>query len=294
MICALFFVVDKAAYFLLQAAAKKEYDRRLELILDGRMEKDVIIMGSSRAAHDILAGQLEEETGLESYNLGYRGTDVSFHLFLLEKLIKHNEPPKKLIYVVDNPFMFSKDSVLRFNEKPLLPLAYKSEINDVLIDREVNSPVSKLLYLARIRKNQFLVSQQEAPENYFIDSTGSHVYMGNSGTVDWKLDGQGHRYEPSRASQEKLEALEELMKLSQQNDITVYFVLPPNYFSFNTLFYDQFVEIVNGRFPILVYHKDDPSYRDKAYFYDQSHLNKKGATLLTREISNYLNANKTP
>jgi hypothetical protein len=39
--------------------------------MDGKINKDIIFNGSSRGARDIIASQIERETGQTAYNLSY-------------------------------------------------------------------------------------------------------------------------------------------------------------------------------------------------------------------------------
>ena len=91
----LFFIVEKGICFFVNNAPKKEFDNRLELVLNGKINKEVIILGSSRGANNIYAKQLEDSINQSVYNLSYLGSDVTFHEFILKTLIKYNKPPKK-------------------------------------------------------------------------------------------------------------------------------------------------------------------------------------------------------
>ena len=88
----LFFIIEKSAWFLLELAPDRQYDKRLENLINGKINKDLLVIGSSRGAGNILAGQLEKQTGLTSYNLSYQGSNIEFHDFLLSILLKHNQP----------------------------------------------------------------------------------------------------------------------------------------------------------------------------------------------------------
>ena len=98
-IVVLFFVIEKVLWFVMEYQPQKEYDNRLKLVLDGEMNKDIIVFGSSKGAADVLASQLEKETGLSSYNLSYLGSDITYHDFVLETLLRYNKSPKKIIFI---------------------------------------------------------------------------------------------------------------------------------------------------------------------------------------------------
>jgi len=75
----LFLAFDKIFILVANRSANAEADKRLELLLNGRINKDLIIAGSSRGSRDIIASRIEEMTGLSSYNLFYPGSNVVFH-----------------------------------------------------------------------------------------------------------------------------------------------------------------------------------------------------------------------
>ena len=79
----LFFLLDKLAYFILNRAPKYAYDPRLELIMEGKINSDIIIAGSSRGAKGIIAKQIEDSTGYTAYNLCFNATDVVYHEFIV-------------------------------------------------------------------------------------------------------------------------------------------------------------------------------------------------------------------
>ena len=97
-----FFLFEKVFYVSLYVSPKLEIDKRLEYIINGNMNKDLIVLGSSRGARNIIASQIEDSLNISSYNLSYPGSDIEFHKFLLQSLIKYNEKPKIVLLVVDD------------------------------------------------------------------------------------------------------------------------------------------------------------------------------------------------
>ncbi|UPT70590.1 MAG: hypothetical protein M0D53_16190 [Flavobacterium sp. JAD_PAG50586_2] len=91
----IFFIVDKAFILVRSRCNENEYDKRLELILNGAMNKDLLIFGSSRGARGVIASQIEDSLNVKCYNLSYIKSNIEFHEFLLKVLIRHNKSPKK-------------------------------------------------------------------------------------------------------------------------------------------------------------------------------------------------------
>ena len=97
--CAIFFIIDKAFYFFMERSAALEKDNRLEKVITGKMNKDIILLGSSRGARDIIASQIEDSLQLSTYNLSYPGSDIEFHEFLLKSVLKFNKAPRLLFWL---------------------------------------------------------------------------------------------------------------------------------------------------------------------------------------------------
>ena len=106
LLCKIQIVITQAHWFVLKETPKKQYDKRLEELIKGEINKDIIVLGSSRGSGNILAGQLEKETGLESYNLSYQGSNINFHNFILNTLLKFNKKPKYVMLTIDNSSEF--------------------------------------------------------------------------------------------------------------------------------------------------------------------------------------------
>ena len=89
-----FILFEKVFYVFLYVSPKLEKDKRLEYVLNGNMNKDLIVLGSSRGARNVIASQIEDSLTISTYNLSYPGSDIEFHEFLLRSLIKYNKKPK--------------------------------------------------------------------------------------------------------------------------------------------------------------------------------------------------------
>ena len=50
-----FFILDKGFLYVRDSAPDREIDKRLEMILTGKIQSDVLIYGSSRGARSVIA-----------------------------------------------------------------------------------------------------------------------------------------------------------------------------------------------------------------------------------------------
>lgn len=285
-----FFLLEKGFYYFLHQAPKLEYDNRLELVLQGKMNKQIIVLGSSRGADNILAGQIEKETGLETYNLSYPGSDITFHAFILETLLKYNKPPKNIILTIDNPSEFSEEETLNFRLDRLYPLSKYNYINDELINQNEKNIFSKVFCLARLNKSNLHFAQQESPLYNPIDNFGSMPFIQKNEKVVFEFKKMNLTYSKANEMQEKLKAFKQIQKLCEKNKIDLIYVFSPSFSTFNDKFYERFSEEVNTN-NVMIYDSLKPVYKNKDYYYDESHLLEKGAKVFTKEISTFIQSN---
>lgn len=61
--------------------------------LAGHVDKDVILLGTSRTSHHYIPSILEDSLGMNIYNGGMDGTDnIYMHYFLLNLILRHHTP----------------------------------------------------------------------------------------------------------------------------------------------------------------------------------------------------------
>ncbi len=283
-----FFIVEKGVYYFLHIAPDKEYDKRLENILKGNMNKELVVLGSSKGATDILAGQLEKETGLISYNLSYQGSNVVFHEFLLKTLLKYNEVPKKVILVIDIPYEFIEEKTLKFRIDRLYPLSKYNYINKELINQKEKNILSWFLCSARVNQSNFKFKNIKPPHFNPLDEYGSGPYIIEKHSKDLDYSLKKETYNIKDELPYKIKAFKSIQKLCGENSIELTFVIPPNFFDLNRRFVKRFRKLLTDENKLFVYDTVNPIYRDEKYFNDYSHLFINGAKVLTSEISDFI------
>ena len=286
----LFFVIEKGVYYILDKSSEREYDKRLEYVIKGEMNKDLIVLGSSLGGGNIIAGQIEKETGYSAFNLSYQGADIMFKEFILKTLLKFNKPPKKIILAVDSPYEFIDKSTLNFRLDRLYPLSKYNYINAELIRQEENSIMSKLFYLARVRTSNFKTELINPPSLNPFESCGSRPVIKNT-QKDFVFSEAFSKYTITDEMPEKLKAFKEIQTLCKAYNIQLIFAFSPNYYNFNSKFKNRFEELMLSENKIIVYDSLNPVYRKKDNFYDALHLKKESAKVFTSEISEFINEN---
>ena len=131
-----FFLLDKGLILLRDKLPERELDRRLEYVITGSMDADIVAIGSSRGARDVIASQISDSLNAKAYNLCYPGSDVQFHEYLTEQLIGNgNKKPKLLVIAIDDPSELKNDPTLVFRFDRLYPLVKYDCVRKTLIEK---------------------------------------------------------------------------------------------------------------------------------------------------------------
>lgn len=286
----LFFLFDKLFLPLLYVSPNKEIDKRLELVINGKMNKELIIVGSSRGARNIIASTLEEKTNLSSYNLSYPGSDLEFHEFIVRSLVKYNTPPKILIVCIDNPMAFIPDSILKFRYDRMYPLVKYDWVMDELIEREEkNKWLSKFFVLHKINKSNFDISQKKFNALDTLDNSGSMPITFQKKDENWNINNEQKQYNKSIEMVSKLKAFESIKSICKKKNIQLIIVSPPLFEVFNNGFYKRIKSLLSENIDYYIYNYKNLIYSDKNYYYDKTHLKKNGALEFSNELSIFIN-----
>src|SRR5687768_6067609 len=141
-----FFIFDKIFIPVWFINSSNQIDNRIKYILEGKMNKEILVFGSSRGARDIMASRLEKQTGLASYNLSFPGSDIEFQEFLLRNLLKFNKPPRIIILTLDDPEEFYNTERIKFRYEFLYPyMNYQPVKEEMIVRNEKNRLLSELL-----------------------------------------------------------------------------------------------------------------------------------------------------
>lgn len=287
----LFYIVDKVAYFVLIKTTALHSDKKLEKIIEVGMDKELLVLGSSRGVGNIDVGQLEQQTRLSSYNISFRGSDIIFQEFMLELYLEYNDAPKMLLLIIDNPYMFEEGGSLKFRSDKLFPFANYEFINDKLIDLGNHSIASKYIYSLRLHSSQLRFGKSRNNYSWEMDIFGTKLVYGKSKSFDSYQKVSMEKYD-LKESIEKVKAFKNIIAICKENNIDIHYIFPPNYHSFNVKFYHRFLKELGPNPFVFVYNKEESAYNNQEFFYDESHLNAKGAQVFTSELSGYLNTLK--
>lgn len=288
----LFFVLDKIFIFFIVVSPDKEVDKRLELLINGKINKELVVLGSSRGARNIMASEIEMKTGHSAYNLAYPGSDIEFHEFVVRTLLKFNNAPKVILLSVDYPMALLPDSILNFRLDRMYPLVKYNYINDELITRgEKNIIASNLFALSRMNKTNFDIRQKKFTALDTLYADGSMPISFQKPNEDW-TPSKETTYNQKKELQVKVACFQKIVALCQEKNIKLIIIQPPLLDDMDGAFKKRLQQLSHFKVPFLEYNTQNPVYKNKEYFYDKTHLNRKGAMIFTDEIADYIIANK--
>ncbi|PZX47649.1 hypothetical protein [Algoriphagus chordae] len=274
-------------------------------LFEGKIDDDLVILGSSRAYNHFDPKQIEEKTGISTYNLAFTGTVYRQQKMKLLTYLNYNPRPKILAWVLDlhtfteSDNFYGYEKLIAFNEYMEVKIAlqtynlYPNTYQFLPLSKYGNRPVIMWMGL----KNYFFGSKEPLS-----------VYKGYSGR-DLKWDGS--EFEKLRKvnidgvftefSKSEIDDFEKVINKLKEDEIDIILIFSP--------IYAKVLEYENNSKSIISNYKDmarklDVSFldysqleinRDTVYFYNANHLNAKGVkkfmTLFSRDI-NMLNAQR--
>lgn len=272
-----------AFYFFMERSAALEKDNRLEKVITGKMNKDIILLGSSRGARDIIASQIEDSLQLSTYNLSYPGSDIEFHEFLLKSVLKFNKAPKVVVLAVDYDAELRPSESIKFRLDRMYPLVKYDYIYNEMRERGELNFLSNYMVLSRINKSNLTLFKMKFNSLDSILDCGSMPisfqkkgYKFNYATIsDYKVKGELPL---------KINSFLGVQELCKKYGCKLIIVFPPNFRSHSSLFEKRLKEISSPDVRFFVYDTLNNDFKNKNFFFDGNHLKKNGAIVFTNEI----------
>lgn len=284
----LFFLFDKIFIYFIAISPEKEVDKRLEMLLNSKINKDIIVVGSSIGSRDIIASQLESATKYSSYNLSYPGSDIVFHEFIIKTLLKFNKKPKVILLTLDYRQSLTNNPYLSFRLDRLYPLVKYDYINEVLVSKgEKNKILSQLFALHRMNYSNFNTKKILFTPLDTIFACGSMPLRSQKENENWTFI-KADDYNNGPIVKGKLESFKSIVKLCDDRNIQLVLVLPPISKVQNVTFIGHLKELAPKSTKFYVYDSTNSNYLNKKYYYDKYHLNRTGAEIFTGEVADYV------
>lgn len=296
----LIFSIDRTlGYFIEYFSIKYPFDKRIELIINGELNKEILILGSSRALNGIDPETIKNETNKSCYNLAYSGSNVEFHETILDFLIYFGQKPKTLIYNLDDPatLVEQKDNII-YKLEELYPFVYNDYVNETVcnkIDKSIFATNMSWSYRQNvnfIKALKYLFTGKEIPNKEInnINSYGANLMEGvQSGFENMEFKKQDVSYSKLKEYQPNVKSFLRIVEKCESNNIELIFTISPSFFSKNFGFKNRIEQLTNFNYKIYDYSE---VFREKDFFYNHGHLNKTGAVEFSKLLTNDILKNK--
>jgi hypothetical protein len=287
----LVFAMDAIFTRSLKKSTKDDY-AVWNALLDGKINSDIVIYGSSRASVHLNPKVFEDSFKVQAYNLGVTGHNFYMENLRHKLLLEYNKKPKLIVLSLDY-FTLDKRKDL-FKSRQFLPYFSNDEITSAIKTYQGFDYFDYKLPLIRYAGQQYAIANavtvalrpQANKPNWYKGFDGKKQKW-NSNLQEAKRS-RGTYVQPFDTG--SIQLFDQFLAETKRDCIKVVFVYAPEYIegqSFvanrNEIFalYDSFAKKYD--IPFYDYSSDSLCY-NKDYFYNSQHLNYIGANLFTRKF----------
>jgi len=294
---ALLFLLDKCFIPVRALSSNMGGDKKLALLLEGKLNKELIVVGSSRAREGIATWMLQDSLQLSAYNLAYGGSEIEFQEFLLNILLLHNKKPSTIIKIIDEDFELIPSEQNQFLRDRLYLFLKYPEVRAEMVKQKNKNPYFAqlfVLYLMNKENFKFWNLNQNSTEktNDTLMQFGTLPESYKKKDRDWTYD-TINQYNLSNELPNKVAAFENFQNLCIKHNIQLIYVIPPSYYTINPAFVNRLKKLLHSSFLLYIYDSSNPAYKDKNIFNDKVHLNKNGAKIFTKELIDFIKNKET-
>lgn len=266
-------------------------------IYSRKLDTDIAIYGSSRAFVQFDPAILADSLHGSVYNFGVDGNDFGIQYLRHQLFLKYNKLPKKIVCSLDI-YTLEKNKDL-YNKDQFLPyLLYNQTIMPNLQQYNGFQKIDYYLPLTRYYGNKYAINCFFRNLFYKDTATAVRIRGYNPRTEDWnddfdKAQQKIPQYEV-KIDAALLHLFRDWIQECAQKKIEIVLVHAPEYIAAKdfitnraeiTDLYNEIAIQYNIKFIDFATNK---ICYDKQYFYNSQHLNKKGATLFSRELAHLL------
>lgn len=292
------YFLDKIISFYLRKSnlfAQREYSTWND-VLDGKLEAEIYVYGSSRAWVHINPQILKDSLDCSVYNLGIDGQTFNMQYLRHSLALKYNAKPKTIIHSLDihtlvRGNLHNKDQFLPYM---LLNDTFYKHMSKYEGYSYFDYKVPLIRYYGNFQSLKTVLKMIVLPQRNLVERVKGYKGQNISWNTDFdkaKKTIKKYRVEPDSLT---LRLFEKYLKDCKEQNIEVVLVYSPYYIEGQ-----QFIE--NQQQIISIYHElakkyevafynfinDEICYK-KDYFYNASHLNIKGSELFTKKLSSII------
>ena len=270
-------------------------------IVDGAINADVLILGSSRAMAHYDPRIIERKTGLSTYNIGLNGSQTDMQLARLKVYLRHNKPPVVLMFNLDT-FSFQVTHGGVYDPAQYMPFLNEPDIYNALRRVDPNIWKSKTIPLYGYSVEDLRFEWMLGVGRLFHWRPVEDHFLGfKPRDAAWSEQfGQFRAAHPNGVRVEieasGVEQMEELLTLCKDRQIRVILVYSPEYVEMQKLtnnrseIFSKF-EGLSRKFQVSLWdYSDSAISANRAYFQNSQHLNAQGAEKFSLDIAEQLGA----
>ena len=282
----LLFVMDRAVGCVMKAGytnAQYGIIHRQEYCLHESNE-DILIMGSSRAAHHYVPEIFTDSLGMSCYNCGSDGQCIYYTYALLSAYIERGAAPKMVICeVVPQDIEVSSSSTFNFDAaaERFAPVYGEFECIDSLLESQGWKSKVKLLSQA-YRYNSKLV---QVIKCNFIGEAENNGYEPLYGTSPVGVIEDDGEVVPASIEQYKVNSFKNLISLCKRNGIDLIFAYSPTLNRRQSEGIAKAKSIAESSDVPFIDMSCDARFEDASFFKDRNHLNDTGAKVYSAAIA---------
>ncbi len=249
--------------------------------------EDILIFGSSRAAHHYNPKILMDSLGITTYNCGEDGNGIILNYGRLLMILERYRP-KMIIYDISVSFDLTQDDNHKYLGK-LKPYYERENIKEIFfsVDKTEQWKMMSQLY----RYNSLFLSIL-ADRYHPINSVGFQGYRPIEGKMDtMKISKAIEKPELYRLDSLKINFLNEF--IDKAEGIKLVCVVSPFWYGMDTMRLAPIQEICKHRnIPFIDFSNKSKYVGNNDFFRDGSHLNARGADEFTKDLIRELKKRK--
>lgn len=268
-------------------------------IVEGKINADIIITGSSRAVSHYDPRIIQSVTGLTAFNIGRNGSQTDMQLAVLKTYLKHNRKPRIVLHNLDAfSFVMTREV---YDPGQYMPYLDESDIYDAL--RKINSKVwwkCKYLPLYGYVAEDMRLDWMLGPLGLLGWSPRESFFQGfNPRRAKWTEDfAKFQEANPDGVSFEiqpaGIQVMEDLIHVCQANGIVLIFVYSPEYREIQSLtrnraeIFHEFQKLSQNH-GVPLWNFSNWEFADNTeFFMNSQHLNAEGAEKFSSELARRL------
>ncbi len=267
-------------------------------MMDGKVNAEIVVTGSSRAASHYDPRVIEAVTGHTAFNLGRNGSQTDMQVAVLKAYLEHNRRPQIVVHNLDAFTFQTTREVYAYAQ--YVPYLYDKELYQPLLKITPDTWKSRYLPLYGYVVDDMNFSWMLGIGGALGWSPKEDFFQGfNPRTKPWTNEFQDFKNSNPKGVSWPIEAegiqlMEDLIHVCQQHGIQLIFVYSPEYSEMQKLtnnrneVFGHFQEL-SERYHVPLWDYSNWQYAgDTKYFTNSQHLNAAGAALFSSDLATRL------